>query len=148
MNIIIKKSFLYFSLFLGLQTIFAQNENPVISAIQKEVDRNEEQLKMENMPTPFFISYWVLDRIDHNMSASLGSISSYYESHIRRGFPTLLVGNYQRNNLKLPGRSPYQSTTSLIDNSTGIPITIWRDMDGVYKDAVEKYQTKLAVLQQ
>ena len=145
---IIKKSLLFSGLFLGLQFVCAQSNNEVINAIQKEVDRNMAQLKMEGMPLPFFISYTVSDQYDFRLSASLGSISSDYEAHVRRGLPALLVGNYHRNNLKLPGRPVYPSTTSLIDNTIGIPITIWRDLDGVYKSAIEMYQSKLAILQQ
>ena len=151
MNVIFKNIVLIFALFLSFQcvhTVYAQTESPVINAIQKEVDRNKAQLKMEGMLPPFFISYSVLDRYDYNLSASLGSISSYFEVHQRRGVPTLLVGNYHRNNLKMPGRFSYPSSTSLIDNTTGVPVTIWRDLDGAYKSAVETFQSKMAILQQ
>ena len=148
MSNIIKKTILFFSFFLALQTVFAQNDNPVINAIQKEVDRNKEQLKMEGMAPVFFVSYTVMDRYDYSLSASLGTISSYNEQHLRRGTPNLLVGDYHRNNLKYSGRITSTSTTSLVDNAIGIPISIWRDMDGVYKNAVEMFQAKLAVLKQ
>ena len=151
MNVNFRNIVLVCVLLLSIQnvyTVYAQTDNPVIAAIQKEVDRNMSQLKMEGMLSPFFISYSVLDRYDCNLSATLGSISSYYEVHIRRGLPTLLVGNYHRNNLKLPERPAYPSTTSLVDNTTGIPITVWRDLDGVYKNAIEMYQSKMAILQQ
>ena len=148
MNVIFKNIVWVFALLLSFHSVYAQVENPVINAIQKEVDRNITQLKMERMASPFFISYTVFDRYDYNLSASLGTINSYYESHSRRGIPTLLVGNYHRNNLKLPERNTYPSTTSLIENTTGVPITVWRDLDGSFKDAVEKYQTKMAILQQ
>ena len=147
MNTIIKTISIFITLFLGLSA-FAQTDQSVISAIQKEVDRNKAELKMEGMILPFFISYSVLDRYDYNLSASLGSISSYNESHQRRGVPILLVGNYHRNNLKMQERTTYPSPTSLIENTTGIPISIWRDLDGVYKNAVESYQSKMAILQQ
>lgn len=148
MSKIIKNLVLAFTLLLALYPLYAQNQNPVIHAIQKEVDRNLAQLKMEGMAPPFFISYSVMDRYDYSLSASLGTISSNSESHSRRGVPTLLVGDYHRNNLKIPDRSIYPSTTSLIDNSTGIPITVWRDLDGVYKNSVETYKSKMAILQQ
>ena len=135
-------------LLLGLHLVSAQSGNPVIDAIQREVDRNRTQLKMEGIAPPFFISYSVIDRYDYNLSASLGSIGSYSETHYRRGVPTLLVGNYHRNNLKMPERPTPTSSTSLFDNNTGIPITIWRDLDGLYKSAVEMYQAKMAILQQ
>ena len=147
MNTLKRSIYLFAALFLGLN-VFAQTENAVISAIQKEVDRNKVELKMEGMVSPFFISYTVFDRYDYNLSASLGTISSYNESHQRRGYPTLLVGNYHLNNLKVPERTTYPSSTSLIDNTTGIPISIWRDLDGEYKRTAEQYQSKMAVLKQ
>jgi len=149
MSTIIKKILLITVLFPGLHYIFAQTENPVISAIQKEVDRNKAELKMEGMMSPFFISYSVVDVYTFNLSASLGKISSYSENHRRFGLPTLLVGDYHRNNLNVPGRMfIQQTTTSLIDNVSGIPVTIWKDLDNAYKSAVEQYKTKMAILQQ
>jgi len=148
MKVFIKNIVLVSALFLSYYTVYAQTENPVIASIKKEVDRNMSNLKMEGMPTPFFISYSVIDLQICNLSASLGSISSFYEIHQRRGMPNLLVGNYHRNNLKLAGRYMNQYVTSLHDNTTGIPITIWKELDASYKDAVEKYQAKIAILQQ
>ena len=135
--------------FWGIST-FAQSENPVISAIQKEVERNKSELKMGGVAPPFFISYSIFDVYYNQMTASLGNINTYSEFHLRRGVPTLLVGDYHRNNLNLADRRMYQSpsTTSLSDNASGIPITIWKDLDGVYKSAAEQYRTKMAVLQQ
>ena len=149
MNTILKNTLLFVILFLGLHHISAQTDNPVISAIQKEVNRNKAELKMEGMPPPFFISYSIIDRYDYAISASLGTVSSYNDSHQRRGIPLLLVGDYLRNNLNmLPVRPPVLALTSLYDNSTGIPISIWGGLDGVYKTAVEQYQTKMAVQKQ
>ncbi len=148
MNKILIKSFLTVSLLIGLLSLSAQSNHPVIDAIQKEVDRNKSQLKMGGIDPPFFISYSIFDRYDYQMSASLGTISSYYEMHQRRGLPTVLVGDYHRNNLKMPERSVPQSSTSLFENATGIPITIWRDLDGLYKITAEMYKAKMATLQQ
>ena len=150
MSKIKKITLIIVSLFLGLHNIFAQSENPVISAIQNEVDRNKTELKMEGVAPPFFISYSVQDRYEYRLSASLGSISSYSENHNRRGIPTLLVGDYLRNNLNLGGMQSYSypSSTSLFENTPGIAVTIWNDLDRAYKTAVERYKTKIAVLQQ
>ena len=148
MNSIIKNILLFCALFSGFHGVFAQNENPVISAIQKEVDRNKAELKTESMAPPFFISYSVVDIRSYNMTASMGSIGSFNENHSRRGFPMLLVGDYLRNNLNLAGRRSMMSMTSLYDNASGIPISVWKDLDNAYKNAVEQYKTKMAILQQ
>jgi len=144
----IKNIFLSLALFLGLQGVFAQTENPVISAIQKEVDRNKTKLKMEGMAPPFFISYSIFDTYNYSLSASLGTISNYSESHFRRGVPRMLVGDYHRNTANIGGARSAVASTSLFDNETGIPLTIWRSLDDVYKNTVEQYKTRMAILQQ
>ena len=137
------------ALFLGLHGVFAQTENPVISAIQKEVDRNRTELKMEGIAPPFFISYTVFDTYNYSLSASLGSISSYSEYHVRRGVPRVLVGDYHRNTANVTtGRPSYPASTSLTDNEQGIPITIWKNLDDMYKNTAEQYKTRMAILQQ
>jgi len=150
MNAIIKNILIFSALFLVVHCAFAQNENPVISAIQKEVDRNKAELKMENMAPPFFISYSVVDMYNYNLSASMGNISSYNENHVRRGVPSLLVGDYMRNNLNLADRgySQQPTVTSLYDNNSGISLTIWKDLDNAYKKAIEQYKAKMAMIQQ
>ena len=144
----IKKALLFISLFWGLHEVFAQTENPVIAAIQKEVDRNKTELKMEGMAPPFFISYSLLDKYDYYMVASLGSISSYSENRHRRGVPRLLVGDYLRNTVNVERHSPPPSFTSLYDNEPGIQVTIWKDLDVYYKNSAEQYKAKMALLQQ
>jgi len=148
MKTVIKNILLITVLFLGSYRVFAQSENAIIFAIQKEVDRNRTELKMEGMAPPFFISYSIIEMYSYNLVASMGSISSYNESHYRRGIPTLLVGDYLRNNLNVTSRNTFPTMTSLYDNALGIPITIWRDLDGVYKNAAEQFKTKMAILQQ
>jgi predicted Zn-dependent protease len=149
MNTITKNILLFTVLFWGYYSVSAQNENPVISAIQKEVERNKTDLKKEGMMSPFFIGYSVVDVYSYSLSASLGSISNFNEFHNRRGVPMLLVGDYKRNNLNIQeGQNRWSSTTSLYDNDSGIPVTIWKDLDNTYKNAVEQYKSKMAVLQQ
>ena len=145
----IKNTLLFITLSLGLQVLSAQTGNPVISAIQKEVDRNKTELKMESMMSPFFISYTVFDTYNYSLSASLGAISNYSEYHVRRGLPRMLVGDYHRNTANIVGgRVSYPATTSLVDDVPGIPITIWRGLDDIYKNTVEQYKTRMAILQQ
>jgi len=150
MNTTKKYILLIIVLFGGLYGVFAQNENPVIAAIQKEVDRNKANLKEEGMESPFFISYTVLDMYTYYLSASLGSIDNYNENHLRRGVPRLLVGDYLRNNLKLSGGQNYyyRSAISLYENTPGIALAIWNDLDREYKTAIEQYKAKMAVIQQ
>jgi len=153
----IKKFLLSIVFLLGLQATlgsfshlaYAQSESPIISAIQKEVDRNKNELQLEGMAPPFFISYTVLDIHSYSLSATLGTIHNSSENRTRRGVPRLLVGDYLRNTAKVGGiRQAPLSLTSLYDNDTGIPFTIWRGLDDVYKESAERYRAYLAVLKQ
>jgi hypothetical protein len=145
----IKNLFSSIALFLFANGVFAQAENPVIAAIQKEVDRNRTELKLESMAPPFFISYSVFDMQYLILSASLGGISASSEYRTRMGVPRVLVGDYLRNTAKVGSiRSFNLTATSLYDNSTGIPISIWRGLDDMYKDAVERYKSYMAIQQQ
>ena len=149
MKTIAKYILLFAVLFWAQHSVFAQSENPVISAIQQEVERNKTQLRIEGMTPPFFISYSVYDRYIYSLRASLGSISNTEEFHMRFGAPILLVGNYLRNNLNLAQTAPRNpEITSLYDNASGIPLTIWKVLDQAYKSAIEQYKTKMAILQQ
>ena len=145
----IKNILLLLALFLGLHGVFGQTENPVISAIQTEIDRNRTELKLEGMALPFFISYTVLDMQTYGLSASLGAISNVSENHIRRGVPRMFVGDYMRNTAKVRETRNFPlAVTSLHENATGVPITIWRSLDDLYKDAAERYKAYMAILQQ
>ena len=54
-----------------------------------------------------------------------------------------------RNTAKAGGLRSFQpAVTSLHENATGVPISIWRGLDDMYKDAAERYKAYLAILQQ
>ena len=149
MNTIIKNILLFTVLFSGIYGVFAQSENPVIYTIQKEVERNKTGLVMEGMTSPFFISYSVLDVYSYNISATLGKIIYFNENRNRIGVPRVLVGDYMRNNVNAIGqmRMYTRLNTSLYDDE-GVPVTIWRNLDEFYKNAVELNKAKTAVQQQ
>ena len=129
--------------------VSAQTQNPVISAIQKEVDRNMAELRLDGMAPPFFVCYSVLDMNFYSLNASLGTIINEQDFNIRRGVPRLFVGDYMRNTAKVTAARTFpMAVTSLHDNATGVPITIWRGLDDMYKDAAERYKAYLATLSQ
>ena len=143
----IKNIFLSFALLLGLNGVFAQSANSVIDAIQEEVDRNMAELRLEGLAPPLYISFTVADLHTFHLSASLGTIRTSSESRSRRGLPRVLVGDYMRNTAKAAGSPGVFISTSLDDNA-GLPISIWRILDFMYKDAAERHSGYLAALQQ
>ncbi|MDR1896595.1 MAG: hypothetical protein LBR10_07390 [Prevotellaceae bacterium] len=128
--------------------IFAQQtENVILSAIQKEVDRNKAELKIDKLKPPFFISYTIFDFKGIEVAASLGALSHSIEYNNRGGKPSLLVGDYNRNNSNYNIRN-YVKSVSLENDPKGIAIAIWEDLDKVYKNSAEAYESKLAAIAQ
>jgi len=146
MKVILHKIGLSVVLLLGLNGVYAQSD--IVSAIQTEVDRNRASLKMEGMLPPFFIEYSIHEQHNFTIAATLGSISSVEESHRRYGVPMVLVGDYMRNNLNISGARQLQPENTSLFTASGIPITIWKDLDKAYKSAVEQYKTKMAIMKQ
>ena len=149
------KSELRFSLiafFISVNGFFsvAQTGDPVISAIKREVDRNLSELKIEELLSPFFISYSIVDQHRIQIKASFGAVTSSFETRERAGFPFVLVGSFNRNNLKYnPGYSPGLRQKISIENDPAvIGVSIWEDLDWEYKRAVKNFESKKGILSQ
>ena len=126
----------------------AQTDNPILAAIKKEVDRNFNELKMDGYPSPFFISYAITDLHHLKVTASFGAVAQSFEIRERIGLPLVLVGDYRLNNLKYEYNYRPQYKISLDNDPKAIGISIWTDLDDVYKQAVRNYESKKGILSQ
>ena len=141
-------------LLLNLNKVQAQNTEALLSAIEKEVERNKTNLLIGNLQRSFFVSYAVVENKTLNISASLGALIQSSENVNRRGFPNLLVGSYERNNIgyvdfnSFYGMRPYSSPIPLDNMESGITTVVWADLDKQYKKAAEAYEAKVAVISQ
>jgi len=148
MNTINKYNRIILGCFLLLSVFFAQaQDNSMIPAIKKEVERNKSLLKIDRLKSPFFISYAIADMEVMEINASLGALLNSTKYPRRIGFPTILIGDYQRNNLNSTSSRIYPSLLPF-DNSEGIAIGIWDVLDYAYKFEAEGYETKLSALSQ
>ena len=140
--------------------IQAQNKTTreiILSAMKDELARNMEQLKLENLEKPFFISYTVRDAKTMEVAATLGSIVSSNEKRVRNHNVRVMVGDYKLSdeNFRDPSPGGFQNTLlqgtddlPLEDDYYGIRRTLWIATDRVYKSASEKYERKKAALEQ
>ena len=131
------------------------SESDIISqSVKKEVDRALEGLGKQKTEPPFFISYTLGDIKQMMVSASNGSLVSSQVYPFRTGGARLLMGSYQRTDENFTGTGGggnsygYDGTPCLDNNESGIRFTIWRDLDAIYKSAVETYEQKLAAIKQ
>ena len=138
---------------LSISILKAQDADLILSSIKKEVDRSKNELKIDKLQVPFFAGYTLIESKHMNIKASLGMLSQSEHRTLRNGYPALLVGSYERNNMGyMDLNSMYQyiySRNVCIDNNpAGIGIAIWQDMDNQYKNAAEKYEAKISIMRQ
>ncbi|MDR0558976.1 MAG: hypothetical protein LBG92_02300 [Prevotellaceae bacterium] len=125
--------------------ISAQN-NEVVSVIKKEIDRNMANLKIDKLKPPFFISYNMVDSKIMTVSATLGSVIYSNGYRLRLGAPALMVGDYNRNSSNF-GNSAGNIRNVSLENE-GVPVSVWFELDNVYKRAAENFEAKLAAIAQ
>ncbi|UCE04721.1 MAG: hypothetical protein JSW07_13980 [bacterium] len=140
--------------------IQAQNNTTreiILSAMKDELVRNMEQLQLENMQKPFFISYTVRDFCTMEVSATLGSIVTSNENHIRNYNVRVMVGDYKFTDENFRDASPGSFQNTLLQGTDDLPLeddyygirrALWIATDRVYKSASEKYERKKASLEQ
>ncbi|MDR1682690.1 MAG: TldD/PmbA family protein [Candidatus Symbiothrix sp.] len=128
------------------------DEKVIFEAIKKEVDRNLEQLKMDNLQRPFFIAYTISDVKKMDVAATFGSLISSVTERGRSGGSRLLIGDYQCTDENFQGTagggSGFDGSPTLDNNEKIIRNTIWKDLDAIYKRAAETYEQKTATIKQ
>jgi hypothetical protein len=132
-------------------------DDVVMNAMRDEIARSMKKLRLENLETPYFISYMVYDVNSTSASASFGSlIVKGEQQRSRMAKVQVRVGDYKFDNGNFfsysPGRSgvgrSYGGVTSLPidDNYDEIRRQLWLATDSVYKKALEDIAKKRAVL--
>lgn len=126
-------------------------------AMKNEMARNLENLRLENLHRPFFISYTIRDVKTTTVTAVLGAIVQAEENRYRNHAVRVMVGDYDltdENFLDFSGSS-YRNT--LLQNADELPIendyngirrALWIATDNVYKSASEQYERKKAAIEQ
>lgn len=141
-----KKNKYYLSVFLlsagSLFSLSAQKtatDDPLLSIVEKEITRNLDSIKLPNLATPFFIDYRIEDNKSLRINASRGSLISSDMSPLRLGGATLLVGNYEMNNIsQVPYLMIYRLPTGT--NEQALRASIWLQIDNAYKRYAEGFE--------
>ncbi len=121
----------------------------VLQAMEDELMRSQEKLKLEGYETPYFISYQIKDNEYYSIKGKYGAIASSENDRIRRLFVDVRVGNYDFDN-SIKGRSgggaPFHDTSDVpVDNDPdAIRAALWQATDLAYKGALTQYFNKKA----
>ncbi|MFB3147196.1 MAG: TldD/PmbA family protein [Thermodesulfobacteriota bacterium] len=121
----------------------------VLQAMEDELMRSQEKLKLEGYETPYFISYQIKDNEYYSIKGKYGAIASSENDRIRRLFVDVRVGNYDFDN-SIRGRSgggaPFHDASDVpVDNDPdAIRAALWQATDLAYKGALTQYFNKKA----
>ena len=123
-------------------------------AMKDEMNRNLENLKLEGLKKPFFISYTISDAKTLYISSTIGAIISSVEKPYRKHRVRVLVGSYKQSNenfieLKnMYGLDSYEGFIPLDNDYFGIRNSLWKTTDKCFKDAAEIYERKISAIKQ
>ncbi len=138
-------------LLCGLSTSArAANSAPgdvVLRALREEMDRSKAQLKLENVPAPYYIEYRVTEIDQVEASAVFGALRNQKHDHGRLLRVVVRVGDYKQDSFFGAG----EGTIDLVpsdDDVFAIRHRIWLATDRAYKAASEALSAKQAALKQ
>lgn len=121
-------------------------------AMQDELSRSIEKLKIEGLQKPFFISYRLSDANTLCIKSSLGSIIKSDEKPYRKQGVRVMVGDYKSNNENYVDINNMSfgsgGSVPIEDDYYGIRRSLWKSTDRNYKDAAESYEAKISALKQ
>lgn len=118
----------------------------LMRALVDELDRSMKNLKLEDLPRPYFIQYRADDRLTYNVSAAYGGLVRSAEDRSRRVTTRIRVGSYEYDNSNYGRPFGGAGILPVDDDYTALRHAIWFASDRDYKSAVEVLALKLAYL--
>jgi predicted Zn-dependent protease len=153
MKHILKTLALLLTMMLGASGAFAADvqkttgDDPVLRDLRTEMARSKAQLKLENMPSPYFIDYRVVDLDGWEAEAALGAVRSETHSRIRFLLVRVRLGDYKQDNSSTRGEGMIE-VVPLDRDDQAFRFQVWSATDKAYKQAVEALTDKQARLKQ
>ncbi len=125
----------------------AIQSDPLLKALHEELERNKSQLKMENVPAPYYIEYRLSDVDEYTAEAAFGALRQDQRIHGRSLRVVVRVGDYKLDSYYGPGTGVV-TFAPRDDDSIALRRELWLATDRAYKIANEALASKKAVLSQ
>src|ERR1700694_5616702 len=116
-------------------------------ALREEMDRSKANLKLENVPAPYYIEYRVTEIDQFEASAVFGALRNQQHNHGRLLRVVVRVGDYKQDSFFGTGEGTIELVPS-DDDVFAIRHRIWLATDRAYKAATEALSAKQAALKQ
>jgi TldD protein len=125
----------------------AQQSDPILKAMRDELERSKSQLKMDNVPSPYYIEYRVTDVDQYEAEAAFGALREDQRVHTRVIRVVVRVGDYKQDSYWGPGIG-VAALGPIDDNPTTLRWQLWSATDAAYKMASQSLAAKKAQMRQ
>ena len=121
--------------------------DPVLQAMSEELNRSKTGLKMDNLPTPYYIEFHVSDVDDFSAEASFGALRLNQRVHFRSLRVVVRVGDYKQDSYAGPGMG-VTDLAPLDNDPVALRRALWLAADRAYKAATQALASKQATQSQ
>jgi TldD protein len=119
--------------------------DPLLKAMQQELDRERDLLLLPNMQRPYFIEYRLDDYQTYEAVANFGALTEEQRQHQRIVRVTVRIGDYTSDSSSSRGDGSVELAPE--DNDpAALRYALWTTTDEAYKLALRAYATKQAQL--
>jgi TldD protein len=125
----------------------AGSPDPLLQAMREELDRSKANLKLENVPAPYYIEYRLSDVSEYDAEAAFGSLRQDQDFRGRSVRVVVRVGDYKQDSYFGPGVGT-ASFAPLDDDPLALRWQLWSATDQAYKAASQALAMKKAALSQ
>jgi predicted Zn-dependent protease len=125
----------------------AASSDPILQAMREELDRSKSQLKMDNVPAPYYIEYRLSDVEQYQAEAAFGALREEQRVHTRVVRVVVRVGDYKQDSYYGPGVG-VSMLGPIDDDPIALRWQLWTATDAAYKAASEALAMKKAALRQ
>lgn len=124
----------------------AQADDPMLKAMQAELEREKAQLVLPGMQRPYFIEYRLDDFSTYEAVANYGALTREEEGRRCVVRVTVRIGNYISDSSTGRGDGSVQFAPQE-NNPDALRYALWVATDEAYKNALRAYSTKQATLE-
>ncbi len=135
---------------LGPAALLAQSparkfDDPILRAMNTELQRSKEKMQLEQMQRPYYIEYSVTEVDEYTADATLGALRFENRQRSRLLRAAVRVGDYKRDSFFRGGQG--QATLATVgDDEIALRNQLWLLTDGAYKNALAAYSMKDSLL--
>ncbi len=125
----------------------AASQDPVLSAMQTEMDRSKSQLKLEDVPAPYYLDYRITDIDTVDAQATFGAVRGEVRTRIRVVRVVVRIGDYKQDSFFNQGEGAVDFVPQG-DDVLALRHGLWLATDQAYKQAAQALTAKQAQLKQ